>query len=329
MHGSARPAARAIFSASLSPRDTAMALVGLAARRVPTEVEEGTSPEVDDHEPVTLEHGEGTVPVGRGVTLYAQWWRPCFSPRAAIAVVHGLKDHSARYGIFAERMVARGFAVHAFDLRGHGRSGGARAWVDAFDDYVNDLDAVVGCVRAREKRVPLFVFGQGMGGTIAAVWALARRRAVGGVILSGAALRAGGMPAEARATRLLSALAPRARIFQVDLRRASRDRGTVEDTLRDGLVHQSPAPARTAKELLDAMEYVDAGAPRLEVPLLAMHGSSDVVTSPDGSRRFVERASSVDKQLYLYDGLAHDLLHEPERVRVVRDAAEWVTERAR
>ncbi|HEY1694458.1 MAG TPA: alpha/beta hydrolase [Polyangiaceae bacterium] len=269
------------------------------------------------------------MPVARGVTLYAQWWRPCFSPRAAVVIVHGLKDHSARYGVFAERLVARGFAVHAFDLRGHGHSGGSRAWVDTFEDYVNDLDAVVGCVRAREKRVPVFVFGQGMGGTIAAAWTIARRPPVGGVVLSGAALRAGSEPTEARATRLLSALAPRARIFQLDVRRASRDRATVEDTLRDGLVHQSPAPARTAKELLDAMEYVDARARELTVPFLAMHGSSDVVTPSEGSRRFFGRASSVDKQLYVYDGLAHDLLHEPERVRVVRDVAEWLTDRAR
>ena len=92
-----------------------------------------------------------------------------------MTIVHGLKDHSSRYGVFAERLVARGFAVHAFDLRGHGRSGGARAWVDAVGDYVDDHDAVVSCVRMRERHSPLFVFGHGLGGAIAALWSIETR----------------------------------------------------------------------------------------------------------------------------------------------------------
>ncbi|HEY8090266.1 MAG TPA: lysophospholipase [Polyangiaceae bacterium] len=311
-----------------------MALTGLTAvsrltPRVLREVEISAVPDGDDaYEAVTLEHGEGSVQVGRGVTLYAQWWRPCFGSRGAVTIVHGLKDHSARYGVFAERLVARGFAVHAFDLRGHGRSGGARAWVDAFGDYVDDLDAVISCVRMRERRSPLFVFGHGLGGAIAALWSIETRRRIDGLVLSAASLQASDQPAEARATRVLAALAPRARILQLDLRRASRDRGTVEDALRDALVHQAPAPARTAKELLDAMELIDLRADELTAPLLALHGSADVLNPSAGSKRLVARASSEDKQVYVYDGLAHDLLHEPERARVVRDVAEWLVDRA-
>lgn len=279
-------------------------------------------------ETVTLEHGESSIPGVGGTALYHQWWRPCGRPRAAVVVVHGLKDHSTRYVAFAERLVAARFAVHAFDLRGHARSAGARAWVGSFDEYVGDLDAVVRRVIAKERDPLLFVFGHGLGGTIAALWAIQRPRACAGVVLSGASLQAQASPPEARATRLLGTLAPRARIFQIDLRRTSRDRGTVEDALRDGLVQQSPAPARTARELLDAMERIDARAGQLTAPLLAMHGSADAVESPEGSRRIVQRAGSVDKQLYVYDGLAHDLLHEPERARVLRDVSAWLDERA-
>jgi alpha-beta hydrolase superfamily lysophospholipase len=311
-----------------------MALTGLTAVTVsaPLDIELGVTPELDgldddEIESVTLEHGEATVRGARRTTLYAQWWRPCGPPRGVVAIVHGLKDHSARYGTFAERLVGRGFAVHAFDLRGHARSEGPRAWVDSFDDYVEDLDAFIRCVRGREGSAPLFVFGHGMGGSITALWELERRRSVDGLVLSGAALQSGPAPVEARATRLLSAFAPHARILQLDVRRASRDRGTVEDSLRDALVSQSPAPARTAKELLDAMERIEVRAPELEVPLLVMHGSADVLNHPDGSRRLIARAGSQDKQLYVYDGLAHDLLHEPERTRVVRDVGEWLKER--
>jgi alpha-beta hydrolase superfamily lysophospholipase len=310
-----------------------MALTGLAAVAVsrPLDIELGVVPELDDlddPESITLEHGEATIRGARGTTLYAQWWRPCGPCRGAVAVVHGLKDHSARYSSFAERLVHRGFAVHAFDLRGHGRSEGPRAWVDCFDDYVADLHAAVSCVRSRERGVPLFVLGHGLGAAIATLWGLDAKVPLAGLILSGAALQPHPVGAEARSTRLLSVLAPRARILQLDVRRTCRDRRTVEDSLRDALVDPFPAPARTAKELLDAMQRIEERAPELTVPLLAMHGSADVVNDPDGSRRLVARAKSVDKQLYLYDGLAHDLLHEPERARVMRDVGEWLKERS-
>jgi len=286
--------------------------------------------EEEEVQDVTLEHGEAGVRVRGGLTLFTQWWRPVFPARGVVVVVHGLKDHSARYGAFAERLVARGFAVHAFDLRGHARSEGPRSWVDSFEDYIDDLDTVVARVRMRDLEAPFFVFGHGMGGTIALSWALrGSRRWLGGVVTSGAALQPRPSPPEARSTRWMAVLAPTARIYQLDVRRTSRDRGTVEDSLRDALVSHAPAPARTAKELLDAMESIDDNAEDLEAPLLAMHGGADLVSDVDGSRRLVARAGSIDKQLYVYDGLAHDLLHEPERARVARDAGEWMDVRAR
>jgi acylglycerol lipase len=292
------------------------------------------APAFDEPTPIALEHGETVVAAHDKTPLYTQRWRPYESrleSRGAVLVVHGLKDHSARYGAFAECLVDAGFAVHAFDLRGHARSGGARAWVDSVDDYLRDLDAMVRHVRWHEHGAGgdrLFLFGQGMGASLAALWATTRTTRLAGLMLSGAALQTQEEAPEASLTRLLAVLAPHTRILQTDLRRASRDRGTVEDSLRDALVHPAPAPARTARALLDAMEGVDAGAPRLDVPLLAMHGTADVLQDPEGSKRLVARAGSVDKQLYLYDGLAHDLLHEPERARVTSDIAAWLHERA-
>lgn len=277
-----------------------------------------------------LEHGETLLRALDGTPLYAQRWRP-YESRAAVVVLHGLKDHSARYGAFAEALVARGFAVHAYDLRGHARSGGRRAWVESFDDHLTDLDVVMRHVRWHEHGAGygrVFVVGQGMGASIATLWAITRRAPLSGLVLSGAALQSSEEPRRASATRWVAALAPRLRILDQDLRRVSRDRGTVEDSLRDALVERSPAPARTAVALLDAMEQVDHGARELRVPLLAMHGSADGITSPEGSRRLVARAAARDKQLYLYDGLAHDLLHEPERARVTTDVAAWMTDRA-
>lgn len=65
----------------------------------------------------------------------------------------------------------------------------------------------------------------------------------------------------------------------------------------------------------------------LEVPLLAMHGSVDKVTPPAGSKDLVEAAASKDKTLKIYEGLAHDLMHEPEKLQVMADLGDWLDAR--
>ena len=52
------------------------------------------------------------------------------------------------------------------------------------------------------------------------------------------------------------------------------------------------------------------------------------MTPPEGSRELHSRARVKDKTLHIYDGLAHDLLHEPEKEQVMTDIVEWLSARA-
>lgn len=98
---------------------------------------------------------------------------------------HGLKDHGDRYAPFAEKLVHAGFGASTMDMRGHGRSGGQRVAVDRIDDYLDDLEAFVKLVKARDPGVPVFVFGHSLGGLIVALYATERAPSIDGVVLSG------------------------------------------------------------------------------------------------------------------------------------------------
>src|SRR5438132_1404864 len=56
-----------------------------------------------------------------GTRLYAQSWRPAGAPRAVLVVQHGLKDYGSCYAALAEMLITHSYAVHAMDLREHGR----------------------------------------------------------------------------------------------------------------------------------------------------------------------------------------------------------------
>ena len=269
---------------------------------------------------------EGNFEGAGGVKLFEQRWLPASGDvRAVLVIVHGLKDHSTRYAEFANRLAQHGYAVHAFDLRGHGSSEGRRVYIDEFDEYVQDLDTFVARVRRADK--PLFVLGHSMGGAIATEWVLAKKPALTGLILSGAALRADVSGFTKGVTRFFGAVLPRLAVFSLDLDKFSRDPQVVAQCKNDPLVDQGNGPARTAARLLGAIDHIDGHMEEVTVPLLAMHGGADVITPPDGSRELIKRASSADKTLKIYDGLYHDLLHEPEKEQVMTDVAAWMDAR--
>jgi acylglycerol lipase len=270
-------------------------------------------------------HSEGFIPASDGAKLFVQTWHPIESPRAVMVIVHGLKDHGSRYGEFAASLVANGVAVYAPDLRGHGHSDGVRVYVESFDQYLEDLGALLQFVRAREPDKPIFLFGHSMGGAIVTLYAIREKPRLAGLILSGAALRADVSGFKRFGTSLVTALSPKAGVFQLDLHDFSRDPTVVAEGFKDPLVYQEAAPARTAKELLHAIDEIDAHMEDVTVPLLILHGAADRVTPPDGSKELYARARSVDKSLKVYDGLFHDLLHEPERAKVTSDIVTFVT----
>jgi acylglycerol lipase len=274
-------------------------------------------------------HHDGFFTGQAGAELYEQSWQAA-SPRAVLVIVHGLKDHGNRYASFASRLVENGVSVYAADLRGHGHSDGIRVYVDSFEQYLGDLDTFLAFVRAREPGKPIFLLGHSMGGAISCLYAIAKKPSPGiaGLILSAAALRADVSFFKSIGTTLVAGLSPHDAVFQLDLNDFSRDPDVVQAGLHDPLIYQDPAPARTAKQLLRAIDDIDDHMEDITVPLLILHGTLDRITPPDGSKELYSRSRSTDKTLKLYDGLFHDLLHEPEKDRVTRDIVSWISTRS-
>src|SRR6266850_3593261 len=127
---------------------------------------------------------EGTIPGFGGAGLFERLWRPVGKAKGAFVLVHGIKDHSGRYGELAGALAAQGVAVHAFDLRGHGKSTGKRVSVRSFNEYLNDLDLVLNRARESAPGKPLFLFGHSMGGAIVTSYTLTFRPKLDGLVLS-------------------------------------------------------------------------------------------------------------------------------------------------
>jgi alpha-beta hydrolase superfamily lysophospholipase len=261
-----------------------------------------------------------------GTQLLARRWAPLGDTRAVLVIMHGLKDYSSRYAAFAARAAAIGFAVYAFDLRGHGRSAGPRVAPRAWNDYVDDLDRFLSDIEKREPGKPVYVFGHSMGGAIATRAAEVHQPPVAGLILSGPALAIDAPPLLVAITKMSAALSPKAPALALSNKDFSSDPNNAAVMDKDELISQPAAPARTAGGLVAGIADIWRDIDRLKMPLLAMHGTADRLTAPAGSRLLVSHAPSPDKAVHIYEGYFHDLLHEPgdKGKRVEDDVATWL-----
>jgi acylglycerol lipase len=273
-----------------------------------------------------------------GISLYLHRWEaaPSFpKPFARIALVHGLAEHARRYEALALRLNAAGLELIAMDLRGHGKSPGERVWINSFDEYLLDTDALLGVAETTAPPgIPLFLMGHSMGGAIAALYAAERLpdsgRTLAGLILSSAALKP---PANTPRLKLAlggiaSRFVPRLPALSIDPATLSRAHGVVEANRRDPLVHHLAIPARTAAEIVAAMARIEAKRGAITLPLFVFHGTHDALTNPDGSREFEANAGSLDKTLLMLDGSYHETLNDLDRDRVIKALIDWTIMRA-
>jgi alpha-beta hydrolase superfamily lysophospholipase len=261
-----------------------------------------------------------------GLEIFFRIWRPEGGARGAVVINHGFKSHSGLYDWTARELAGKGLAVYALDMRGHGKSKGEPLFVEKWSDYTGDLAKLVDLAKQREG-VPTFVLGHSAGGVVATTYALDHQADIAGLICESFAHE---LPAPDFALSILKGVgkvAPHAHVLKLKDEDFSRDAAFVEQMKNDPLISKNGYEAQTVAELVRADERLKKEFQSITLPLLVLHGKEDHAAKPHGSQTFLERASSKDKTLKLYDGAYHDLLNDTIKAQVLADIAEWIEAR--
>jgi alpha-beta hydrolase superfamily lysophospholipase len=271
-------------------------------------------------------HEEGFFPARDNLRLF---WESHFPDvvRAHVGVVHGYGDHSGRYRPVIRHLVGQGFAVHAFDYRGHGQSDGRRGYCDHFSQYVEDLAAFHERLLPQVGKAPFFLFGHSTGALIALAWMKAAHPRVSGLVLSSPFFRLGFEPPRLKVFmgRLVGRVIPWMRLAsEFGPEDLSRDEEAQRATEGDPLYNRIVTP-RFFTEVLAAQERVRASAPSLKAPLLLLYGSEDTVAHPGTAKKFFEEAGSLDKQCREYAGMKHELVNELGKEEVWSEISSWIS----
>ncbi|MBI4261495.1 MAG: lysophospholipase [Actinobacteria bacterium] len=239
------------------------------------------------------------------------WEAP--DPRGVVALVHGVAEHSGRYAHVAERLSGAGYSVVTVDLLGHGRSAGWPGGVSSLDEWIADVDALLDRAGEEADGLPVFLMGHSLGALLAATHAIRNPGLVAGLVLSGTAVLAGDAYIEAAG-----------RGEGVPAEAISRDPDVVLAYVEDPLCfHDRVTPEANALGLEAAIE-TNARASEITLPVLMVHGGSDMIADVEGVRDLLASLGSEDKTLQVYEGLYHEVMNEPERERVIDDVVAWL-----
>ena len=272
-----------------------------------------------------IDYREYLVKTADNSNLYGQSWRSTHL-LGIVVIVHGYAEHSGRYQWAALQLVDRGFAIHTFDLRGHGKSSGARNIVRSYDECLTDLATFIHQVKLNEPNKPLFLFGHSFGGTIAALFTIRYKPLLTGLVLSSAFFGTNRhiSALQLRLIMLVGHLLPKFPTLFLESQTLSRDPEVVAIYEADLLIGRERMPARTLAEMLKATAEIQSRTNEIELPLLVLHGTEDRLVSMEGSKNFYSGVGSKDKSIELYDGLYHELLNEPEKVQILSDIEVWL-----
>ena len=261
------------------------------------------------------------------------------SPRGVVLLVHGLGEHAVRYDHVARKLMNWGFAVRAYDQRGHGMSGGARGVLPTDTALLDDLAEMVDDTRlfwrgrSAGQPMPLILLGHSLGGLVASRFVALNIRQVDGLVLSSPALDAGLNAFQKMLLAVLPRLAPNLRVGNgLDANYLSHDERVVKAYLADRLVHNKVSP-RLARFIATAGPPTVAAAAQWHTPTLLMYAGTDRLVNPAGSRAFADHAAASKSvkpgtvTAKCFDDLYHELFNEPEADLVFEALKSWLDAR--
>jgi alpha-beta hydrolase superfamily lysophospholipase len=263
-----------------------------------------------------------------GVGLQWRIW-DAQEPCGRLLLVHGLGEHSGRYGDFARHLAQNGFSVFSFDLRGHGVSEGTRGDTPAFSDFLDDLRAMEGVMEGQlAMEGPTYLMGHSLGGLIA----LGRlREGIGpyhGAILSAPWLRTA-LPGWVRALgRWIGGRFPRLSLPSgLSPWRLSRDPEMVQAWKDDPLNHPrlSGRLFRAAEEL---QEEVLAHPALPDLPLLFLIPGDDPVVEARVTEKLARGIVGKAVAIEILEGRVHEPLNDLGRQEVYDLVTSWLQTRS-
>ena len=251
--------------------------------------------------------------------------------------MHGSGEHCGRYKHVAHFFNKHQIPCVAYDLRGHGLSGGDLGFIPCMVAMLDDLECVIAYARKDLRlAMPLIIYAHGTGCVICLAHIL-QRHEMGldcqAMILSTPSICLKERPTMFTflASQAVGSLIPRLRLPVSGnySNEYTNDKEIVEAYRTDPLVHDH-WPAQTISVLLKIGKLLETTVVQFPVPVMIQHGANDKITPIEMIQKWAkERVKGDDVMFKSWQGYYHELHNDTGREDVLNHALEWIKKRFR
>ncbi len=271
-------------------------------------------------------HSQFELKTPDNLSLSGRIWRPEDKTDGVVCLVHGLGEHSGRYGQLAAFLAKKtNFATLAFDLRGHGTSQGKLGHTPTYEALLIDIDHLITEAKTRFKNLPCFLYGHSLGGNLVLNYALRCKPQLNGIIASSPWISLAYEPSKIKVTlaKTMNRLFPFITFSNgLNTHNLSQDPKVVYAYKKDPLVHNRISSRLFLTTYQSGLELLE-NAGKLSIPLLLMHGSSDKITSHKACKEFASHLT-CEHTLKIFEGFYHELHNEPDYKDVLSFLSDWL-----
>jgi alpha-beta hydrolase superfamily lysophospholipase len=279
---------------------------------------------------------------------------PCENARAAVVIVHGMAEHAARYGRFAQALNDTGIAVTAMDLRGHGvtAAGEIKGWFSkkqGWQAVLADIRQLTDWTKEKYEGRPLILFGHSMGSIFARAALFTFGELYHMAILSGVTvdipgrrdiapfiaklaslLQGAGKPSPLLDNLTFGAYNKRFKPPRTRFDWLSRDTKEVDKYVLDencGFICTGSMFVDVSRVLLETLKKNNVEKMPKDVPIFMISGDEDPVGGYGMAVAYLEnqyKAAGLDVSKKLYMEARHELLNETNRDEVTQDILDYI-----
>lgn len=251
-----------------------------------------------------------------GGERYVREW-PNLTASWIALLSHGYGEHIGRYDHLAAELNAAGAHVLGLDHEGHGRSDGERALIADFEKVIDDLHDVATQAAQKRPGLPMVLVGHSMGGMIAGRYAQRYGHELSALVLSGP------MFGTRDVLQQLLAMDPIPEI-PLDAGTLSRDPSVGEAYVNDPLVWHGSFKRPTLEAMISAMDSVEAAPGLGKLPMLWIHGESDMLVPMAPTRPMIVHLGGERFHEKIYPGAMHEVFNETNKDEVIADVIAFI-----
>ncbi|MFX1343937.1 MAG: alpha/beta hydrolase [Promethearchaeota archaeon] len=262
--------------------------------------------------------------------LFYQFWVPESGEiKAYIITLHGWGTHSDRLKLLAEYFTDKGYAIYAFDLRGHGKNrGDMPGHIESMDHLQKDTLLFLDLIHEFAQDKKIFLMGHSFGGLIALIFAIHHPTLPGAIISSpllGMFRKLSlGKKFIKSISSTISKLSPNKVLNnEIDQNQLTSDlkilRNHITDKNRIDVIS-----AKSASEIDKYIKWAMENASDLICPVLIMQGGNDKIVEKKKAEELFKKVRSKDKTFKLFEGFLHELWNEKGRAQVYQDMYVWL-----